>query len=179
MAILLISAFPKPYQRHDPDLEVAMKTKLDRSPLTGVERNFDADEFIVSKTDETGKIIYANNVFLRVSGYEEDEVLDQPHSMVRHPDMPRAVFKLLWERIQSGREIFAYVVNTAKNGDHYWVLAHVTPTFDASGAVKGFHSNRRKPSPEQVAAIKPLYEKLVAIEVEHPDRKAGLEASFA
>ena len=68
-------------------------------------------------------------------------------------------------------------MNTAKNGDHYWVLAHVTPTFDADGAIKGFHSNRRKPQPDQIATMKPLYEKLIEIEDGHRDRKAGLEAS--
>ncbi len=70
-------------------------------------------------------------MFLTIAGYTEREVLGQPHSMIRHPDMPRGVFALLWETIASGSEIFAYVVNLAKNGDHYWVFAHVTPTFPA------------------------------------------------
>ena len=100
-----------------------------RTNLTGVERTFGEDEIIVSKTDLTGRITYANDVFLRISGYAEAEVLGQPHSIIRHPGTPRAVFSLLWRTIESGREIFAYVVNRAKNGDHYWVLAHVTPTF--------------------------------------------------
>jgi PAS domain S-box len=101
--------------------------------LTGVERTFGTDEIIVSKTDPKGRIIYANEVFLRLAGYAESEIIGQPHSIIRHPDMPRCVFKLLWDTVQSGNEIFAYVVNRSKNGDHYWVLAHVTPTFDGQG----------------------------------------------
>ena len=97
---------------------------------TGRERMFGEDEIIVSKTDLKGRITYANSVFLRVAGYAEEDVLGQPHSMIRHPGMPRAVFKLLWETIAGGREIFAYVKNMARDGDHYWVFAHVTPSFD-------------------------------------------------
>ena len=113
--------------------------------LTGVEQTFADDEIIVSKTDTSGRITYANDVFLRICGYREDELLDQPHSMIRHPDMPRAVFKLLWDRISSGGEIFAFVVNCCRNGDHYWVLAHVTPDFDEAGRIVGYHSSRRLP----------------------------------
>ena len=147
--------------------------------LTGVERTFDADELIVSKTDLKGRITYANRVFLRIADYTEDEVLGQPHSIIRHPHMPRCVFQLLWERIQAGREIFAYVVNAAKNGDHYWVIAHVTPSFDGDNKVAGFHSNRRRPSPKQISAIKPVYDALLTEEKRVEDRRAGLAASSA
>lgn len=147
--------------------------------LTGVERTFDVDEFIVSKTDLKGRITYANRVFQRVAGYTERELLGQPHSIIRHPHMPRCVFQLLWERIQSGREIFAYVVNAAKNGDHYWVLAHVTPSFDASDKMIGFHSSRRRPTPAQIAAITPIYDALLREEKRFEGRRAGLAASSA
>ena len=147
--------------------------------LTGVERTFDPDEFIVSKTDLKGRITYANKVFLHIADYTEADVLGQPHSIIRHPHMPRCVFQLLWERIQAGREIFAYVVNAAKNGDHYWVLAHVTPSFDADNKVTGFHSNRRQPSPKQIATIKPVYDALLQEERRFEDRRAGLTASAA
>ena len=102
--------------------------------LTGVERFFDKDEIIVSKTDLKGRMTYCNDVFLRIAGYTEQELLGQPHSIIRHPDMPRCVFKLLWDTIGAGKEIFAYVINRAKNGDHYWVLAHVTPSRDPDDA---------------------------------------------
>tara|TARA_R110002072_G_scaffold43737_45_gene122827 strand:- start:1269 stop:1799 length:531 start_codon:yes stop_codon:yes gene_type:complete len=154
-----------------------MATRIDESKLTGVERTFEADEFIVSKTDLKGHITYANNVFLRVSGFSEKEIIKSPHSLVRHPGMPRCVFKLLWDRIQEKKEIFAYVVNTAKNGDHYWVIAHVTPSFDGDGNVVGFHSNRRKPDPEKVEAVKGVYDLLLKEEAACEDRKAGMAKS--
>lgn len=144
---------------------------------TGKERRFRADDFILSKTDPKGRITYANETFLAVSGFREEEVLGAPHSIVRHPAMPRCVFHLLWETISSGRELFAYVVNLCKNGDHYWVLAHVTATTDAGGRIVGYHSSRRVPERGAVAKIEPLYEKLCAIERSHGDRKAGLVAS--
>ncbi len=146
--------------------------------LTGVERFFREDEIIVSKTDPKGLITYANDVFLRISGYSENEIIMQPHSIIRHPDMPRCVFKLLWDTIQDGREIFAYVINRSKNGDHYWVLAHVTPTFGDGGNITGYHSSRRVVRKQELAAIEPLYSKLKAEEDRHSDRKAGLNASM-
>ena len=77
----------------------------------------------------------------------------QAHNIIRHPDMPRCVFDLLWKTIAGGEEIFAYVKNMAKNGDHYWVFAHVTPTFDAGGRIMGYHSNRRVPERGAVATL--------------------------
>jgi PAS domain S-box-containing protein len=144
---------------------------------TGVERFFPEDEVIVSKTDVKGRITYANETFLDIASYTEEEVLGQPHSMIRHPDMPRCVFKLLWDTIKARNEIFAYVMNMAKNGDHYWVFAHVTPTFDASERIIGFHSNRRVPDREQVDLFSGLYRQLLAEERRHPDWKIGMEAS--
>lgn len=150
---------------------------MDRT-VTGIERTFQADEIIVSKTDTTGRIIYANDIFTGISGYSVDEVLGQPHSMIRHPDMPRAVFKLLWERISQGHEIFAYVINRCKNGDHYWVLAHVTPNLDGEGKIIGYHSCRRIPKRSAVDTISTLYARLRQVENEG-ERKAGLEKSSA
>lgn len=146
--------------------------------VTGKEVFFPESEFIVSKTDLKGKITYANRIFLDVAGYTEDEVLNQPHNMIRHPDMPRCVFKLLWDTIQSGSEIFAYVVNRAKNGDHYWVFAHVTPSFDTKGQIVGYHSNRRVPDRKVLnEIIIPLYKALYAEEAKHGNRKEGMAAS--
>jgi len=151
----------------------------DNKNLTGVERSFAADDLIVSKTDKTGRITYANEVFIRLSGYQENELLGQPHSLIRHPEMPRAVFKLLWDTIESGSEIFAYVVNRARNGDHYWVFAHVTPNLDERGAIVGYHSSRRVAPPAAISKIQPVYQALLAEERRHADRKAGLAASVA
>lgn len=135
--------------------------------LTGHERTFGPDEIIVSKTDTKGRLTYANRVFQTVSLYTEPELLGKSHNIVRHPEMPRCVFRFLWERIEARHEVFAYVVNRCKNGDHYWVFAHVTPTLNAHGRITGYHSNRRVPMPGALARIKPLYSDLLAIEQRH------------
>ncbi len=147
--------------------------------LTGNEVFFDDDEIIVSKTDLKGRITYCNDVFLRVAGYSERELLGQPHNIIRHPDMPRCVYKLLWDTLAAGREIFAYVVNRARNGDHYWVLAHVTPSRDRHKQVIGYHSNRRVPDRGVVTEkIVPLYRSLLAVEQKHGNRKDGMLEAF-
>ncbi len=145
---------------------------------SGRERTFADDEIIVSKTDIRGRLTYVNDVFIKVSGFEERELLGEPHSIIRHPEMPRCVFKLLWETIQSGREIFAFINNLAINGDNYWVLAHVTPCFDTENKIVGYHSNRRVPPLAAFQTIKPLYQRLLSEERRHSDRKAGLTASY-
>ncbi len=145
---------------------------------TGSESPFEEEELIVSKTDLTGRITYANDVFLRVSGFPLKDLIGAPHSIIRHPDMPRSVFKLLWDTLQQKHEIFAYVLNMARNGDHYWVLAHVTPSFDAGGNVTGYHSNRRKPEPEQIAKVKDIYDELLRRERSPENRKEGMLAAF-
>lgn len=150
-----------------------------RVSLTGREQTFGGDEIIVTKTDLKGRITYANRVFLRMAQYTEAEVLGRPHNIIRHPDMPRCVFKLLWDTIQAGREIFAYVVNRARNGDHYWVFAHVTPTLDDHGRIIGYHSNRRAPDRTVLPAIRDLYRRLLAEERKHPNPKNAMQASGA
>jgi PAS domain S-box-containing protein len=146
---------------------------------TGIECPFEKEELIVTKTNLKGHITYANDVFLRLSKYPTKEVIGAPHSLIRHPDMPRCIFKLLWDTIQAKKEIFAYVVNMASNGDHYWVFAHVTPTFDAQQNIVGFHSNRRKPDPAQIGKIKELYAALRAEESRDDSRKDGMARGYA
>ena len=144
------------------------------APLSGIEKTFKPDEVIVSKTDTTGRITYANDIFITMSGFSEEELLNQPHNILRHPDMPRCVFKLLWERIAQGHEVFAYVINRSQNGDHYWVLAHITPCYDSAGGIAGYHSTRRVALPSALKTIEPIYEKLRSIEAQFSDRKAGM-----
>lgn len=144
---------------------------------TGVERFFAEDEIIVSKTDLKGRITYANEVFQKVSGFSEEELLGQPHSIIRHPDMPRCVFKLLWDTLKAREEIFAYVKNMAQNGDNYWVFAHVTPTFDSQDQIIGYHSNRRVPDRHQVQLFDGLYRQLLHEEQCHRDWRDGMEAA--
>ncbi len=147
---------------------------------SGVERTFGDHELIVSKTDLKGRITYANDVFLRLADYPQSDVLGAPHNLIRHPDMPRCVFKLLWDTLPTGREIFAYIVNMSGLGHHYWVFAHVTPSFGPSGDIVGYHSNRRVPNREILTqTIIPLYRRLLEEEERHSSRKAGMAASSA
>ena len=111
------------------------------------------NDFIVSKTDLKGRITYANRVFMRIAGYAERELLNVQHNIIRHPDMPRGVFRLLWNVIENGQECFAYVKNLAKNGDYYWVFANVTMDYDANGKPIGYFSVRRKPSRAGIDAV--------------------------
>jgi len=145
--------------------------------VAGNERVMNDDDIIVSKTNIKGHLVYANDIFLEIADFEAAEVLGKPHSIVRNDAMPRCIFKLLWETIAAGEEIFAYVVNRTRNGDHYWVLAHVTPSYDASGQLSGYHSNRRRPGEAALTSIKALYASLLAEETRHANRKEGLAAS--
>lgn len=137
------------------------------------------DDLIVSKTDLTGRITYANTVFCEIAGYSEAELLGQPHSIIRHPDMPRAVFKYLWDTLAEGREVFAYVKNLARSGDFYWVFAHVTPSQDINRKTVGYHSNRRVPAPRVVnEVIAPIYAELLREEQKHRNGKESLAAGY-
>lgn len=136
------------------------------------------DELIVSKTDLHGRITYANDTFRRISGYTRAELLGAPHSLIRHPDMPRCVFQLLWDELHAEREVFAFVKNLAKDGACYWVFAHVTPSYDASGKVVGYHSNRRAPQRSAIQALEPIYARLCAVEAAQNDVKSAIAASM-
>lgn len=145
---------------------------------TGRERTFGEHELIVSKTDPRGLITYANSVFCRVSGYQDYELLGKPHNLVRHPEMPRGVFRFLWDRLKLGCEVFAMVLNLASDGDHYWVLAHVTPSFSPQGELLGYHSNRRSPHPELVREFSALYRLMLEREAQISNPKQAAEASL-
>jgi PAS domain S-box-containing protein len=130
------------------------------------------NDFIVSKTDTKGRITYVNKIFIDMAGYTEEELLGKPHNIIRHPDMPKAIFKLLWDMIQNREEIFAYVLNDTKHGDSYWVYANVTPSFDDRGNIIGYYSVRRKPTKEALNTIIPLYKKMLQAE-----KSSGVSAS--
>ncbi|MCC6390109.1 MAG: PAS domain-containing protein [Bryobacterales bacterium] len=152
--------------------------RIQKVQPTGREQFFGENEIIVSKTDARGIITYANHTFQQVSGYTEKELLGQPHNIIRHPDMPQCVFRVLWDTIRAGKEIFAFVINQCKDGGHYWVLAHVTPTFDASGKIAGYHSNRRVPDRQAIDRIQPVYAALLAEERRHPNSELGIKAAL-
>lgn len=137
------------------------------------EKFLSEEEFIVSKTDNNGKILYGNETFISLSGYEESELVNKPHSILRHPDMPGVIFQLLWERLKSKSEIFAYVKNICKDGSFYWVLANVTVTKDKHGNTIDLHSVRRKPSTKAMQTIPNLYNQLLQVE-----KQSGINASM-
>ncbi|WP_051609840.1 PAS domain-containing protein [Terasakiella pusilla] len=146
--------------------------------IPGKEKTFSVDDIIVSKTDKKGIITYANDIFLQIADYKEHEVIGKPHNVIRHSHMPRCIFKLLWDTVSSGEELFAYVLNRTKYDDYYWVLAHVTPTFDSNREIIGYHSNRRVPNPEAIKIIAPLYRHLKRMEDSQATTKQGLVESF-
>lgn len=128
------------------------------------ERVMREDDFIVSKTDAKGRITYANRIFMEFAGYKEAELLGRQHNIVRHPDMPRSLFHLMWATVQSGREFFGYVKNMASDGSFYWTFANITPTLDAQGQTLGYFSVRRRPRAEAVAFLEPVYAAMLARE---------------
>jgi PAS domain S-box-containing protein len=141
---------------------------------TSVEKVMREDDFIVSKTDLKGIITYANRIFMEFSGYSEAELLGTQHNIIRHPDMPRAAFKLVWDTIQAGNECFAYVKNMARDGSYYWVFANITPDRDSQGSITGYYSVRRKPKASAVKTCSELYAAMLEAE-----RKAGPRDAMA
>ncbi|CZE47133.1 PAS domain-containing protein [Campylobacter geochelonis] len=133
----------------------------------------DPKRYIVSKTDTKGIITYGNEYFIEIVGYSEDELIGQPHNIIRHPDMPKIVFKVMWDRINSGKNIKAIVKNLAKDGRYYWVVTDFEPKYDPlTNKIIG-HTAYRKAAPKKaVEAIEPIYQKLLAIEA-----TGGMEAS--
>lgn len=131
-------------------------------------------DLIVSKTDVKGRITYGNRIFHDYSGFTELELLGKQHNIIRHPDMPRAVFKLLWDHLELGQEVFAFVKNISKDGSFYWVFANITPSYDAQGTLLGHFSVRRKPNPKAVAIVDPIYRQMLLAE-----RSAGTRDAIA
>lgn len=135
------------------------------------------NDFIVSKTDLTGRITYGNRIFIEYSGYTEQQLIGAQHNIIRHPDMPRGVFKLLWDTLAQEKEICAYVKNMAADGSFYWVFANVTPSYDHHGKVIGYFSVRRKPNPHAVKTISGIYKLMLDAEKQAGPKNA-MDASL-
>jgi len=128
---------------------------------------------IVSKTDPKGIIEYGNDYFVEISGYSEAELIGKPHSLIRHPDMPKVVFKMMWDRINKAQNIMAVVKNLAKDGRYYWVVTEFEPKIDPITNNIISHTAFRKAAPEKaVQVIEPIYQKLLEIE-----KESGMEGS--
>ncbi|WP_424565602.1 PAS domain-containing protein [Sulfurimonas sp.] len=130
-----------------------------------IEIPLDAKRYIISETDEKGKITYCNDYFIEVSGYSQKELIGKPHNIVRHPDMPSIVFKLLWQTISSGKNINAVVKNLAKDGRYYWIFTEFEIRKDTdTGKIIGYHASRKNISKHVIEIISDLYARLLEIE---------------
>lgn len=134
---------------------------------------FSKKKFIVSKTDVDGIILFVNKNFCEVSGYTQSELVGEPHSVLRHPDMPKAIFYMLWKSLLSGMEISAVVKNLAKSGEYYWVIADFSMKRDKYGKLESFSSFRRIASKEVIEVMQILYAEMLLVE-----RKKGIEGSL-
>jgi aerotaxis receptor len=145
---------------------------------TNTEVPLQDDDWIVSKTDLTGRITYINRTFMRIANFRECDLLGKQHNVIRHPDMPRGVYRLMWETLKNQREFFGLVKNLTSEGHFYWVFANITPDMDAKGEIVGYVSVRRQAPQATVRAVMPLYAEMLRIE-----REAGAagapEASVA
>lgn len=126
---------------------------------------WDKTKTIMSKTDAAGTIEYVNQVFLDVSGYSESEVLKRPHNVIRHPDMPKTIFKILWDNIQKGINFHAIVKNMAKTGEYYWVITDFDIIKDPTGKIINYMGRRSSVPAETITNhIEPLYKKILEVE---------------
>lgn len=129
------------------------------------ERKVKRGEYIVSKTNKRGIITNVNEKFLDISGYSQSEVIGKPHNILRHSDMPRVLFALLWAKLKDEQDVNAFVKNRCKDGSYYWVFANVTPSYNMSTKIlQGYYSIRKWPNPKAIEKIETLYEKLLEIE---------------
>jgi len=140
--------------------------------ITNNEKKLDENDFIVSKTNKNGKIIYCNEIFAKMSGYKADDLIGANHNLIRHPDMPRVAFKIAWELIEEKKEFFGFVKNLSKDGSYYWVFAYITADVDSNGNIISYTSIRRKPPQSAIDAIVPVYKLLVDAE-----KSGGIESS--
>lgn len=146
------------------NLASAMEESPRPTPINR-ETGWDKSKILMSKTDPYGVIEYANDAFIEVSGYEEHELMGKPHNIIRHPDMPRVIFKVLWDYLKKGRNIHAIVKNMSKSGRYYWVITDFEVNTSDKGQTISYYGRRRAAPPEIVQKhIEPLYEKLLQIE---------------
>ncbi len=131
---------------------------------TDIQKKLAEEDFIVSKTDPSGRITYANRIFMEIAGYPEHQLLGVQHNIIRHPDMPRGVFRLMWNTLKAGEEFFGFAKNLCADGAYYWVFANITPDYDRTGQLQGYYSVRRNPPRSALDVIIPIYQEMLAIE---------------
>lgn len=119
---------------------------------------------LISETDTKGVITYVNRKFTEMTGYTAIEAVGQPHSILRHPDMPKAAFEQMWKIIESGKIWDGYVKNLRKDGKFYWVVVHIVPKLDEEGTVVGYIASRKMPDRNRLQVIEEQYKELIAQE---------------
>ena len=144
-----------------------MRNRIYRPIPIDEEIKFSKKKFIISKTDLKGNITFINKNFSDISGYSEEELIGAPHNILRHPDMPRAVFYLVWKALLSGRAISGVIKNLAKDGRYYWVIADLEPKFDEYGDIVALTAFRRAAPDNVIEAAEELYETMLSIEKKH------------
>lgn len=122
-----------------------------------MEHKLQDSDFLVSQTDSKGNILFANEDFCTIAGYTLEELMGKPHNIVRHPDMPRAAFKDLWDTVKRGKVWKGYVKNATRSGGYYWVFATVYPNIECGNGEGGYMSCRRKASQEEIQKYEKLY----------------------
>ena len=140
--------------------------------ISNNEKQLGNDDFIVSKTDLKGRIIYCNEIFTKMSGYKASDIIGANHNLIRHPDMPQIAFKVAWDLIQDKKEFFGFVKNLCADGGYYWVFAYITADIDENGQITSYTSIRRKPPQSAIDQIIPIYKLLVDAE-----KSGGMKAS--
>ena len=135
-----------------------------QTPQTIDEEFFFDGGKIVSETDLKGVITYANRQFCVVSGYDLNELLHQPHNIVRHPDMPKAAFQQMWKELNMGNEWHGYVKNLRKDGRYYWVETNISPVYNDHKKITGFIAARGLPQRKNIEQVIDQYNKLSAVE---------------
>ena len=145
---------------------------MSRPEPTDIEKEVTSIDLIVSKSDEKGAITYINPMFIKISGYSQGELIEQPHAILRHPDMPKVIFKYLWDNLKEGRDVTAYVKNLCKDGSFYWVLATVKVSKNPDGSFRNYMSTRKCITDSAKETMKSLYANLLAVE-----QSDGVEAS--
>jgi len=145
---------------------------MQRPTPIDVEKEVKSIDLIVSKSNEKGDITYVNPIFVKISGYTQGELLDKPHSILRHPDMPKVVFKYLWDSLKNGDDVVAFVKNLCKDGSYYWVLATIKTAKNPDGSFRNYMSTRRSVTANAKEIVGELYAKLLDVE-----KKESVEAS--
>ncbi len=147
--------------------------KIQKPEPIDKEIELDPKRYIVSKTDPKGIIEYGNEYFVEISGYQEHELIGQPHNIIRHPDMPKIIFRLMWERISEGENIVAMVKNLSKSGRYYWVITDFDTKINKfTGEIESYYAYRKAAPKHAIKKIEPLYQKLLKIE-----KESGIEGA--